>query len=280
MARDLLAAPCAWCGHNGPNYWGVGSHRVGCPWRDVGGEVERIARLRDRVLTLMPLPGVGTPLDELLAAVGEFHRTVLQQEPREPGMLEGDELEHRLEFLREETSELEQADTVDGQADALVDLAYVALGGLVLMGVAPGAAFDAVHTANMRKALGHDASRTRDREGVDGAVKPDGWRPPNLDEVLSVHLADVLAAREPLFRDCSALRQQRGAQYNQGGVSLDDYFPYGHTSHAQMVHVKATRILAEMLGADMHPDVRDMAEHVRDLTNYLSFWYRLLTGRR
>jgi len=39
--RDLLAAPCRWCGYNGPDYWQPGTHPESCPWHRVGGRVAR-----------------------------------------------------------------------------------------------------------------------------------------------------------------------------------------------------------------------------------------------
>lgn len=44
--RDILEAPCAFCGYSGPNYWQSMTHLPLCPWRRVGGDVERINRLR------------------------------------------------------------------------------------------------------------------------------------------------------------------------------------------------------------------------------------------
>ena len=38
---ELLAAPCKWCGYNGPGYWKAETHSKECPWHEVGGESER-----------------------------------------------------------------------------------------------------------------------------------------------------------------------------------------------------------------------------------------------
>jgi hypothetical protein len=38
---DLHAAPCIFCGYNGPNYFQAGTHAMSCPWREVGGATAR-----------------------------------------------------------------------------------------------------------------------------------------------------------------------------------------------------------------------------------------------
>jgi hypothetical protein len=39
--RDILFAPCQWCGYNGADYWQAGPHGFDCPWFTVGGMRER-----------------------------------------------------------------------------------------------------------------------------------------------------------------------------------------------------------------------------------------------
>lgn len=39
--KDPLAAPCQWCGYNGPSYWQAWTHAEWCPWRLISGERER-----------------------------------------------------------------------------------------------------------------------------------------------------------------------------------------------------------------------------------------------
>lgn len=43
--KDPLAAPCSYCGYNGPNYWQRRTHNPACRWYLVGGERERRAAL-------------------------------------------------------------------------------------------------------------------------------------------------------------------------------------------------------------------------------------------
>jgi predicted HAD superfamily Cof-like phosphohydrolase len=66
------------------------------------------------------------------------------------------------------------AQSLAGQADALVDLVYVALGTASLMGLPWDELWDDVHQANMRKLLGSQGD----------VVKPPGWRGPQTEAIL------------------------------------------------------------------------------------------------
>lgn len=87
----------------------------------------------------------------------------------------------RERFLREELTEYSTAlmagDQV-GVADALADLAYVALGGLVqLFGTeAAAGVWDEVQRSNMQKVL--------DPSGAKHVRKPEGWLPPMIATAL------------------------------------------------------------------------------------------------
>lgn len=223
-----------------------------------------------------PRPTPGTWLGDRLAEVERFWREVLGQDvPESPRALRGDRLLHAVRHLKEELDEFTFApDDAEAQADALVDLIYVALGRLVEMGVAPGAAFEEVHAANMRKARGSNAKRP-EAGGVD-ATKPEGWEPPDLLSLLRARAADVrdLGRLPPLLRAALDVRRERGRQYNRGEVGPRDYFPLGEASHVQMIHLKAKRLLAEHLGA--REEGRELTEaeateHLRDLVNYACF---------
>ena len=48
--KDLLGAPCLFCGYNGANYWQTASHAQLCPWYHVGGSYERAYIFRDEVI--------------------------------------------------------------------------------------------------------------------------------------------------------------------------------------------------------------------------------------
>lgn len=94
--------------------------------------------------------------------------------------------------IGEELTEFHDATTLEGEADALIDLAYFALGRLVEMGLAPLALFEEVHQANMRKVRG-ELSKRPNSMGYD-AIKPADWVPPNLAPLLEAGLEDILMA--------------------------------------------------------------------------------------
>jgi len=215
-------------------------------------------------------------IEPWLADVADFYTKVLKLPiPDKPVMMQPTTQASRVELLMEEVKELEDATTIEDQADALIDVLYLALGGLIAMGIVPGAAFEIVHEANMRKVAGANEKRPAAGKAGD-AVKPRGWTPPDLSPALALSLTEVMAGTFPLFAVCADIRRQRGKQYNQGDIDIQDYFPYGDVSNAQMLHVKATRIQAEMQGCLFRGEEMEfevLQEHLRDLVNYLCFWY-------
>lgn len=94
----------------------------------------------------------------------------------------------RKKLIGEEAQEL--VDAIDRgelheQLDALVDLLYVTLGTATAMGFGDvlDEAFARVHHANMRKVLAesrHDSKRDSQWD----IVKPDGWRKPDLLDLI------------------------------------------------------------------------------------------------
>lgn len=100
----------------------------------------------------------------------------------------------RLKFLKEELDELEEA-LGDGDRvkafDALLDLAYVAYGTALFLGVDPAqwhAGMHAVHSCNMAKVRVAKAEDSKRGSAYD-VKKPDGWVGPEarLEEILSWH---------------------------------------------------------------------------------------------
>jgi hypothetical protein len=127
----------------------------------------------------------------MLSQVQRFYREVLGVElPAEPRKLPPARYIFKTRHLQEELEELRlsyASNNLEGQADALIDMAYVALGALLEMGILPGPAFDEVHSANMRRVRGE----TRRGDGTFDAVKPAGWKPPELGKLLSITREDV-----------------------------------------------------------------------------------------
>jgi hypothetical protein len=109
--------------------------------------------------------------------------------PFQPSMLKPTRKEWARTAFLEEIQEFAAADTIDEQADALIDLTYFALGRLIEMGIAPLPLFEEVHNCNMRKIQG-EVSKRPGSLGHD-AVKPDGWNPPNLLKYMEITQADL-----------------------------------------------------------------------------------------
>lgn len=129
----------------------------------------------------------------MMAMVERFNRDLIGVGiPSCPMMLGPERGEARLKHMREELTELEDAlsgEDFEDTVDAILDLTYVALGTLVEMGVSPLPVFEVVHEANMRKHAG-TVDKRPENAGHD-AVKPEGWKPPNLAPYLTVTRADL-----------------------------------------------------------------------------------------
>jgi len=93
------------------------------------------------------------------------------------------ELENfRIEFMQEEVNEYDSAFLVE-QLDALVDLVYVAMGTAYLHGFDFDEAFRRVHEANMKKKRSVGTILSGRGSAYD-VVKPEGWEPPFLDDLV------------------------------------------------------------------------------------------------
>lgn len=108
--------------------------------------------------------------------------------------LSGDDhaVKFRVGFLEEELTELQEALETDDRVaafDALLDLAYVAYGTALWLGIDPTqwhAGMRAVHNCNMAKERALNESDSK-RGSTFDVVKPDGWVGPEaqLKEILS-----------------------------------------------------------------------------------------------
>lgn len=108
--------------------------------------------------------------------VRDFHAAFDHPIASGPQMLTDDRVQRRAEWMAEEVREFCAAQTVDEQADAMVDLMYFALGTLVEMGVDGMSLFHIVHQANMAKLWPDGKPRFRDGDGK--VQKPPTWRDP------------------------------------------------------------------------------------------------------
>ena len=87
-------------------------------------------------------------------------------------------LEFRINFLKEELTELQNAQSGDDAVDALIDLCVVAIGTLDSMGVDSYKAWEQVLNANLTKEVGIKATRPNPL-GLPDLIKPEGWKSPS-----------------------------------------------------------------------------------------------------
>lgn len=118
-------------------------------------------------------PGHG--LTDAQRCVAEFHEAFGHPTERLPGALNESRARAREAWMREELDEFLAASDLIGQADAMVDLIYFALGTLVELGVDGGQLFEVVHEANMKK-LGPNGKPLVREDGK--IAKPAGWVDP------------------------------------------------------------------------------------------------------
>ena len=121
--------------------------------------------------------------------VFDFHTKFDLPCPERPRTLNADEFNFRLDFLYEEVNEFAQAfldRDLPKQADALIDLVYVAMGTAVMMGLPWQALWDEVQRANMEKKRATDASQSSRGSTLD-VIKPPGWTPPAIESILKFY---------------------------------------------------------------------------------------------
>ena len=126
----------------------------------------------------------------MINEIYEFNRVVLGANPRQMTLsLDLPEQEWLLAALKEEIQEFEDSQSVAGKVDALIDLCYFAVGGLVKLGLDEDQAqdcFDAVHRANMTKKPGIKDTRPNDGSVVD-AIKDKNFQDPTdaIEEIIN-----------------------------------------------------------------------------------------------
>ena len=218
-------------------------------------------------------------IEEMLSAVKQFNEDIIGIKiPEHPTHLSKQRTDFRALHIREELQELEEAatDAVDDaeelaeQADALLDIIYIALGGLVEMGIVPGTVFNEVHNANMKKRRG-ELSKRPGSQGFD-AIKPEGWTPPDISAAI-LTTPSVLNNVSPVHLELAKLRAAKGQDYNSC-VKIGDYFPLGHISYFQMMHLKTTRArsLIDVLQNGGTPNFEGLRDTLLDNLNYVTFW--------
>lgn len=115
-----------------------------------------------------------------------FHQKYGLQYNEGPRILPEDLAEFRKQFMFEEAIEYADACAINDKAemfDALVDLVYVALGTAYLHGFDFGEGWKRVHEANMKKVRAKRVNESK-RSTIYDVVKPEGWTPPDLTDMV------------------------------------------------------------------------------------------------
>ena len=133
------------------------------------------------------LAEVTYPRCELFGALVTMHHQFGIVSNGRPHSLTAEEKRFRLVAMREELTEYEDAETLAGELDALVDAAVFLLGTAERHGFYEfNRAFVRVMEANFKKERGADEKRGSFEIDL---VKPDGWTPPNLRDLVGEHTA-------------------------------------------------------------------------------------------
>jgi len=124
--------------------------------------------------------------DTLIKDIDAFHKKFGFEKNDKVGIPENNELVNfRTSFLLEELTEYTQAITkkdTAGALDALVDIVYIALGTAWLFNLPFEKAWNEVQRANMSKI--RTKSKSKKRGTSFDVVKPKGWRPPDLEQII------------------------------------------------------------------------------------------------
>lgn len=119
--------------------------------------------------------------DNLSSNVGDFHRHFEMAYDGPPRLLPEKLKSQRSEFLNEERREFDESQTVEQAFDAMLDLIYVAVGTIHLMGMEDRLyeGWARVHRANMEKVRQYDAENYKF-----GLIKPEGWKAPDHSDLV------------------------------------------------------------------------------------------------
>ena len=124
--------------------------------------------------------------DTLIKDIDAFHKKFHFEKNDKVSIPENNELVNfRTSFLLEELTEYTQAITkkdTAGALDALVDIVYIALGTAWLFNLPFEKAWNEVQRANMSKI--RTKSKSKKRGTSFDVVKPKGWRPPDIEQVI------------------------------------------------------------------------------------------------
>lgn len=163
---------------------------------------------------------VPQPITRMIGQVKRFQEELLGCTlPDVPTRLDAEGKEFFKRAAEEEVQEFMDAETIEDEADALLDLMYFSAGRLVRMGLMPSALFDVVHDANMAKKAG-ELKKHRSLPGEREAVKPPGWRAPDLVPYL-VSREQIEKAAEVMMWGPEVLHHDRALPVGMPGAKTE-----------------------------------------------------------
>lgn len=180
----------------------------------------------------MELKTAATWMEKFLALVHQFNADIIGLPiPETPTRLDTSRKKWAMSAMNEELAEFFGAENLEEEVDALIDLAYFALGRVIEMGVVPGAAFEEVHAANMAKQRG-ELSKRPDSLGYD-AVKPEGWTPPYLLPFLALTRSEVVLAYDAKLRAQERAEASIGHDVEPEDSGKPKLLVIGHARHGK-----------------------------------------------
>jgi len=124
--------------------------------------------------------------NEFIQDMLDFHAKYGLAYDSSPRHLPKEMSDFRIKFLKEELSEYVDcvnSEDLEGQFDALVDLAVVLFGTVILHGFNFEEGWKRIMEANNRKVRAKEASDSKRNSKLD-IVKPEGWSHPKLSDLL------------------------------------------------------------------------------------------------
>lgn len=126
--------------------------------------------------------------DLMISAVSDFHEKFNQGYSGPPREMPAAMASLRKKLTLEEATEMVLAidrGELDEQLDALADLLYVILGTAIQAGMGDvlATAFWRVHETNMQKVLAPSRKSSK-RDSMFDIVKPEGWKKPDLTDLV------------------------------------------------------------------------------------------------
>ncbi len=122
-------------------------------------------------------------MEDFIEDIEEFHEKYGLGYNDYARPLDEAEKSFRIICLREEVQEYEDAQNLEDELDAIIDLVYFALGTSYRHGFDFAAAWKRVHVANMGKVLAKSREDSKRDFELD-IVKPKGWVAPDLTDIV------------------------------------------------------------------------------------------------